>query len=140
MEDRKPQLAIGSDSSQSPLCGAVEGTNLALCNGSVSEASISDRSLWIPGLSQVDCLTGKGSEAEPKDDDQVVKKTENESLFYLFLFLNSYTRYLVLFYFFIFILFFILFRSIPKFETVITTRLWPEYKPLMSLGESQIQH
>jgi len=37
-----------------------------------------------PGLSQVDYFTGKGSEAEPKDDDQVVKKTENESLFYLF--------------------------------------------------------
>jgi len=30
---RKPQLAIGSASNQSPLCGAVEAKNLAFCEG-----------------------------------------------------------------------------------------------------------
>jgi len=32
---RKPQLATGSASSQSPPCGAVEAKNLANCEGSV---------------------------------------------------------------------------------------------------------
>ena len=49
---RKPQLAIGRARSQSPLCGACAARNLALCDGSTSDActvSLKTRSVpeWL---------------------------------------------------------------------------------------------
>ena len=68
---RKPQLALGRARSQSPLCSACAARNLALCDGSTSEDSISARSVRRPGLSQNDCFPGKGSGGGPADEDQI---------------------------------------------------------------------
>jgi len=65
-----PQLAIGKANSQSPLCGATEAKYLALCDGSTTDASMSERSAWRPGWSQKDCLPGSGSGGGPKDVEQ----------------------------------------------------------------------
>ena len=45
---RKPQLAIGRARSQSPLSGACAARNLAVCDGSTREDSISARSVRKP--------------------------------------------------------------------------------------------
>jgi len=78
---RRPQLAIGRASSQSPLCGAKDAKNLAFYDGSTKEFSMSARSAWSPGLSQKDCLPGKGSGGGPAEVDQDDKyESRNESV------------------------------------------------------------
>jgi len=63
----RPQLAIGRASSQSPLCGAEDVKNLAFCDGSTKEFSMSVWSAWSHGLSQKDCLPGNGSGGGPAE-------------------------------------------------------------------------
>jgi len=60
--NRRPQLAIGRTRSQFPLCGAREAKNLAFCDGSTKEFSMSAGSAWSPGLSQKDFYRATDSE------------------------------------------------------------------------------
>ena len=53
------------------MCGACAARNLALCDGSTSEDSMSAWSARIPGLSRKDCFPGKETGDGPDDDDHV---------------------------------------------------------------------
>jgi len=57
----RPQLAIETARSQSPLCGATAAQNPAFCDGSTKESLISAQSFWTPNLSKKDCLLGNGA-------------------------------------------------------------------------------
>jgi len=79
----KPQTtaAIGRASSQSPLCGAKDAKNLAFCDGSTKEFSMSARLALSPRLSQKDCLPGNGSGGGPPEVDQDDRyESRNESV------------------------------------------------------------
>jgi len=68
-----PQLAMGNDSNQSPICGASEAKYRAICDGSTIDALTTEQLACRLGRSQKDCLLGNGSGGIPNDVDQSVR-------------------------------------------------------------------